>query len=156
MSNNQPTPPDQIWYTTIGSPSKPSLLLLHGIFCSHVEFLHLLPYLEPHFHIILVDLPGHSRSRSPLLNNMRLPAMTDALASLIHTVSPTSRAHVAGMSYGAFVGLELARRHPDVVASLFASGAPPFEGKERFFASRPWLMSIVVGATMYMPDPMYW
>lgn len=42
------------------------------------------------------------------------------------------------------------------MASLFASGAPPFEGKERFFASRSWLMSIVVGATMYMPDPMYW
>jgi pimeloyl-ACP methyl ester carboxylesterase len=147
---------NHIWHTTIGSPTNPSPLLLHGIFCSHVEFLHIVPYLEPRFHIILVDLPGHSRSRSPLLNTYRLAQTTSALASLIQESSPSGRAHVAGMSYGAFVGLELACRHSQVVDSVFASGAPPFEGKERFFASRPWLMRIVVGVTMHMPDTLYW
>ncbi|KAF2035804.1 alpha/beta-hydrolase [Setomelanomma holmii] len=147
---------DCIWHTTLGSPSNPPLLLLHGIFCSHLEFFPLIPFLQPHFYVILVDLSGHSRSRSPTLSTQHIPEITSTLASLIRSVSPTGSAHVAGLSYGGFVGLELARRHPDVVLSLFASGAPPFEGKERFFASRPRLLYCVIASTNHIPDSLYW
>jgi pimeloyl-ACP methyl ester carboxylesterase len=100
--------------------------------------MYLALFLEPHFHIILVDLPGHSRSRSSYLNNLRLPQMTDMLAALIKDVSPTGRAaHVAGMSWGPYNSLELARRYPNVVDILSASGASPFEGKEGWLASKP-------------------
>lgn len=85
-----------------------------------------------------------------------MPETVDMLADLIRTITPSGRAHVAGMSYGAFHGLELARRHPDVVLSLFASGGAPFEGKQRWVASRPWAMGIVAGVSTYVPDTLYW
>ena len=146
------SPSTTLWHTTTGDPSKPTLLLLHGMFCSHVEFTPLIPFLKDHYHIILVDLPGHSKSRSPDLNTYRLPQTVDALAQLIQQVSLSGKAHVAGMSLGAFIGLGLARSHPEVVESLFASGAPPFEGKELYFASRPRLLWYVIAPPIRAPD----
>ncbi len=125
------------------------------MFSSHLEFTPLLPFLEPHYHIILVDLPGHSRSRSSELNNYRLPQTISCLASLILEQSPTQKCHVAGMSFGATVGLALARLYPDVVSSLFASGGPPFEGKEKFVVERPSLLYAIQVVTTYAPDFMF-
>lgn len=152
----EPSSKNAIWHTTFGSRSNPTLLLLHGIFNSHLEFLYLVPYLKKDFYIVLVDLPGHSRSRSPTLNTYRLPQIASELAALIRDVSPNHRAHVVGVSYGGFCGLELARLHPDVVESLFASGTPLFEGTQKFLASKPWLMTLIMGSTMYMPNSLYW
>jgi pimeloyl-ACP methyl ester carboxylesterase len=147
---------DKIWYTTFGSDSKPPILFLHGIFNSHLEFLYLVPYLKKDFYIILVDLPGHSRSRSPTLNTYRLPQIASGLRDLIEKVSPKKTAHVVGVSYGGYCGLELARLYPDVVESLFASGAPPFGWLQMFLAYNPWLLTLVMASTMYMPNWLYW
>ena len=100
---------DKIWHTTVGTIENPPLLLLHGLFCSHIEFTPLLPYLKDEFYVILVDLPGHSQSRSPRLDEFRLLQTAAAVARLIRQVSSTFRAHVAGMSFGSFIALELAR-----------------------------------------------
>lgn len=59
------------------------------------------------------------------------------------------------MSYGSFVDLALARQYPELVLSLLASGAPPFEGKERWFASRPRVMWYINAATTRMPDTLH-
>jgi pimeloyl-ACP methyl ester carboxylesterase len=155
-SEAQPSLKNKIWHTTFGSTSKPALLLLHGIFNSHLEFLYVVPYLKKDFYVILVDLPGHSRSSSPTLNTYRLPQIADALADLITDISPTHRAHVVGVSYGGYCGLELARLHPDVVESLFASGAPPYNWLQKFLAKRPWLNTLVQASIMYLPDQLYW
>jgi pimeloyl-ACP methyl ester carboxylesterase len=147
---------DQMWHTTLGDPANPALLLLHGMFSSHLETLHLAPFLKAHFYIILVDLPGHSRSRASSLTNLRLPQITDLLAALIRDVSPTGRAHVAGMSWGGYIGFELARRYPELVDTLFVSGAPPSEGKGSWLASQPWARVLAQGAEVYVPDALFW
>ncbi len=59
------------------------------------------------------------------------------------------------MSFGATVGLALARLYPDVVLSLFASGGPPFEGKEKFVVERPSLLYAIQVVTTYAPDFMF-
>jgi pimeloyl-ACP methyl ester carboxylesterase len=147
---------DTIWYTTAGTPSKPALLLLHGIFNSNREFHDVCPYLEKDFQIILVDLPGHSHSRSPKLNDYRIPQIASELATLIKKVSPTGKAHIAGVSYGGFIGLELARSHSDVVESLFESGGAPFGFKERGFVCDSDKVYKLMNVGMQLPDCLYY
>jgi pimeloyl-ACP methyl ester carboxylesterase len=147
---------DKIWYTTAGTSSKPALLLLHGIFNSHREFHDVCQYLEKDFYIILVDLPGHTNSRSHKLNNYRIPQIALELAKLIEEVSPTKKAHVAGVSYGGFIGLELARRRPDVVESLFETGGAPLGFKERDIVCDPYKVYAIMNAGMGLPDCLYY
>ncbi|KAH7079404.1 Alpha/Beta hydrolase protein [Paraphoma chrysanthemicola] len=146
---------DTIWYTTAGTSSKPALLLLHGIFNSHREFHDVCQHLDKDFYIILVDLPGHSRSRSPKLDNYRIPQIAADLATLIKEVSPTKKAHIAGVSYGGFIGIELARSYPDVVESLFESGGAPFGPIQREFVSDPCKVYMMLNIPMQLPDCVY-
>ncbi|KAH3955638.1 hypothetical protein HBI56_014540 [Parastagonospora nodorum] len=155
--NQTPLPTqDKIWHVTGGTPSNPALLLLHGIFNSHQEFRDVYKYLEKDFYIILVDLPGHSNSRSPKLDDYRIPEIASDLATLIKEVSPTQKAHVAGVSYGGFIGLELARSHSDVVESLFESGGAPFGFKEKKTVRDPCKVWAFMGASMIVPDCMHY
>lgn len=147
---------DTIWHTTAGTPSNPALLFLHGIFNSHREFRDVCRYLENDFYIILVDLPGHSHSRSPRLSTYRIPKIASELATLIREVSPTKKAHTAGVSYGGFIGLEMARSHPDVVESLFESGGAPFRFKEKNIVRDPCRVYALMKASMVVPDCMYY
>ncbi|KAI9639324.1 Alpha/Beta hydrolase protein [Dioszegia hungarica] len=142
----------QIWHTTLGSPANPPLLLLHSLVSCHLEFTPLLPDLRDTFFIILVDLPGHSRSPYPPLTTTNLTQTVDALASLVRSVTPKGKAHVAGISYGGFVGLELARRYPGVVMSLFVSGATPFAGLQAMLVRWPRVLWSAAAMLVYLPD----
>ena len=51
------------FYREIPNPGKPSLVLLHGMFCSALtNWYRCFHHLAPHFHIIAPDLRGHGRS----------------------------------------------------------------------------------------------
>ncbi|KAH7067118.1 Alpha/Beta hydrolase protein [Paraphoma chrysanthemicola] len=145
-----------IWFTTAGTSSKPTLLLLHGIFNSHREFHQVSRCLEEDFFIILVDLPGHSRSRSPHINHYDIPKIASELATLVQDISPTKKAHIAGVSYGGFIGLELARSHPEVVESLFESGGAPFGFQQRGLVCQPFKVFLMMKVSMLLPDWLYY
>jgi pimeloyl-ACP methyl ester carboxylesterase len=153
-SQAPPSTPDTIWYKLAGTEGKPALLLLHGIFNSHQEFCEVVPHLEKDFHIILVDLPGHSKSRNSKLNDYCVPQIASELAALIKKIS--GKAHVAGVSYGGFIGLELARSHPDVVESLFESGGAPFGFKERGIVCNPYKVYGLMKMGMGLPNFLYY
>jgi pimeloyl-ACP methyl ester carboxylesterase len=152
-SQAPPSAQDTFWHTLIGTEGKPTLLLLHGIFNSNREFYEVVPHLENDFHIILVDLPGHSQSRNSTLSYC-IPEIASELAALIKKVS--GKAHVAGVSYGGFIGLELARSHPDVVESLFESGGAPFGFKERGVVCHPYVVYGMMNMGIGLPDFLYY
>lgn len=162
------------------NPSAPTtVVLLHGLLSSHLEYALVTPHLARDYHVLLVDLPGHSRSASPRdddgddssnssSSRLTIPAMADAVASIIRQhahPSPSSSsagggggaAHVVGLSMGGFVALDLARRHPGLCLSVFATGAAPFEGAFRFLAARPWIVYALMGLLLdWTPAPVYW
>jgi pimeloyl-ACP methyl ester carboxylesterase len=152
-SQAPPSTQDTFWHTLTGTEGKPALLLLHGIFNSNREFYEVVPHLEKDFHIILVDLPGHSQSRNSTLSYC-IPEIASELAALIKKVS--GKAHVAGVSYGGFIGLELARSHPDVVESLFESGGAPFGFKERGIVCHPYVVYGMMNMGIGLPDFLYY
>ena len=71
------------------------------------------------FHVLVPDLPGFGASNDePWISQAD---SADRLAELIAAKARGGAAHVVGLSLGAGVGLHLAARHPESVASLLIS-----------------------------------
>lgn len=128
-------------------------MLLHGIFCCNLEFTFVSRYLSD-YHLMLVDLPGHSGSKH--LGPSTLSECAVHVAQIIRLNAKNGKAHVAGLSYGGFVAIRLASDFPEVVSTLWASGAPPFQGWQAWVASHPRILYCLVGCVgKWMPDWMH-
>jgi len=93
----------------------PPLVLLHGAAADSRIWRPQLA-LADEFTVVAWDEPGAGRS-SDLPAGFGLPDYADCLAALIEAVA-LGPAHVAGLSWGGTVALELYRRRPELVATL--------------------------------------
>jgi pimeloyl-ACP methyl ester carboxylesterase len=94
----------------------PPLIFVHGAAGDSRMWEPQLAGLADEFTVVAWDEPGSGRS-SDLPQGLGLSGFADALAALIETLGLGS-AHVAGLSWGGTVALELYRRHPGLVATL--------------------------------------
>jgi pimeloyl-ACP methyl ester carboxylesterase len=116
------------------------LLLLHGGVSDRREWRRQLDGLSDAFTVVAWDAPGCGRSSDPP-DHFLLPDYTDCLAGFIAALG-LDRPHVAGLSFGGTLALELYRRHPDVPRTLvlasaytgWAGSLPPEEVAERLGA----------------------
>jgi pimeloyl-ACP methyl ester carboxylesterase len=92
------------------------LLLIPYTSADHACYAFQLPAYTEHFRCIAVDLPGSGESDKPA-GPYSTHGYADQLAGFLGAIG-IERAHVAGMSLGAGVGIHLAARHPDRVRSL--------------------------------------
>ena len=139
-----------------GSPSSPppAIVFLHGAESCHLEFTRVATYLVADYDLLLVDLPGHSRSR-------HIPFTFDntinGLVRLITTQVTAKKAHIVGLSLGGFLALEFARRHPDLASSVWCTGCAPFTGTRLWFMQHPRLLSgLVTFASMLATEKIFW
>ena len=91
----------------------PPLLLLHGLGSSTHTWRGMAPFLEKHFQLIAVDLPGHAFSSVPKPANANFEAMTKSLRELLDTLRiwPTA---VIGHSAGACLAAKLLLNHSNL------------------------------------------
>jgi pimeloyl-ACP methyl ester carboxylesterase len=92
------------------------LLLIPYLSADHACYAFQLPAYTEHFSCIAVDLPGTGESDKPA-GPYATDAYADVLAGFLRAIG-IERAHVAGVSLGATVGMHLAARHPERVRSL--------------------------------------
>jgi pimeloyl-ACP methyl ester carboxylesterase len=92
------------------------LLLIPYTSADHACYALQLPSYTEHFSCVAVDLPGTGESDKPA-GPYSTEAYADHVAVFLGAVG-IERAHVAGVSLGAAVGLHLAARHPGRVRSL--------------------------------------
>ena len=104
----------RIAYERVGEG--PPLVLLHGAAEDSRIWAPQLAGLADEFTVVAWDEPGAGRS-SDLPEDFGLVGFADGLAALI-TAIDLGPAHVAGVSWGGTVLLELYRRHPGLVATL--------------------------------------
>ncbi|HEX6131453.1 MAG TPA: alpha/beta hydrolase [Actinomycetota bacterium] len=97
------------------------LLLLHGWPMDGREWRRQVDGLSDEFTVVAWDAPGAGRSSDPPAG-FRLPDWADCLASFIQALG-LGRAHVAGLSWGGGLALELYRRHPEAVRTLILASA---------------------------------
>lgn len=94
----------------------PPLVLLHGWPLNSREWHRQIDGLSDEFSVVAWDAPGAGRSSDPP-ESFRLPEWADCLAAFIEALD-LGRPHVAGLSWGGGLALELYRRHPTVVRTL--------------------------------------
>jgi pimeloyl-ACP methyl ester carboxylesterase len=94
----------------------PPLVLVHGAAEDSRIWQPQLAGLADEFTVVAWDEPGAGRSPDPP-EGFDLADFADGLAALIQTLE-LGPAHIAGLSWGGTVVLELYRRHPGLVATL--------------------------------------
>jgi pimeloyl-ACP methyl ester carboxylesterase len=92
------------------------LLLIPYTSADHSCFAFQMPAYAEHFSCIAIDLPGSGESDKPA-GPYSTEGQADQVAAFLGAIG-IERAHVAGVSFGAAVGMHLAARHPDRVRSL--------------------------------------
>ena len=90
------------------SGSGPPLLLLHSTAADWRIWTPVLPLLERRYEMLAVDLPGFGES-PPLTETVTIAGLADAVQAFL-AAAVTTPPHVAGISLGGWLGLELARR----------------------------------------------
>src|SRR6476469_2928628 len=96
------------------------LLLIPYTAADHACYAFQLPAYTEHFSCVALDLPGSGESDKPP-GPYSTDGHADQLAAFLGALG-IERAHVAGMSFGAAVGMHLAARHPGRVRSLSLHG----------------------------------
>jgi len=92
------------------------LLLIPYLSADHACWAFQLPAYTAHFSCIAIDLPGTGESGKPP-GPYSTHGHADQVAAFLGAIG-IEQAHVAGMSFGAAVGIHLAARHPARVRSL--------------------------------------
>ncbi len=99
----------------------PPLVLLHGFVGHSREWRRQIDDLSDEFTVVAWDAPGSGRSSDPP-ESFRLADYADCLAAFIDALG-LARPHVAGLSFGGALALELYRRHPTIPKSLVLASA---------------------------------
>jgi len=116
-------------YQTLGEGSGPTLIWAHGWGLDHKSLLPLASSLEKDGYHILLDLPGFGKSPEPS-EVWGTEDYADAVAEWIKTQSFGKIIWVSH-SFGGRVGLQLAARHPELVAGLFSIASAGLRPKRR-------------------------
>jgi pimeloyl-ACP methyl ester carboxylesterase len=97
------------------------LVLLHGFFSDSRTWRPQMEWLSGGYDVVAWDAPGAGQSSDPPAT-FDMADYADHLATFIDLLG-LRQPHVAGLSFGASLALELYRRHPDIPRSLVLAGA---------------------------------
>lgn len=147
---------DQPMFFLEMNPFSPvTVVLLHVLFSCHLEWKHVWPKL-PEYHLLVPDLPCHSRSRHVCRRqDFSLGRCADLVAQMIRESAHDGRAHVVGLSTGGYVAMEVVRRHPDVVRDAMVLGAWPVRGRQLAVSRHPRLLYAGLWAVLRSPGSVF-
>ena len=117
-----------IFYREAGSPSAPTILLLHGFPTSSNMFRNLIPRLASSFHVIAPDYPGFGLSSMPDHESFAytFENLTNIVEQLVQTLG-LNKYSLYVMDYGAPIGYRLALRLPDRVQALIVQNGNAYD-----------------------------
>jgi pimeloyl-ACP methyl ester carboxylesterase len=112
-------------YREDGDPALPTLVLLHGFADSFTTWEGWVRDLEPQFHVISLDFPGHGLTRAPQGSSLSGDALADFVDAFAKALALPKFA-VAGNSMGGGAAWQLAVRHPERIRALVLVDAAGF------------------------------
>jgi pimeloyl-ACP methyl ester carboxylesterase len=118
-------------YVPLGDPHGQPVVLIHGYTDNARDWVPLVPYLSPHFRLILVEIRGHGRSGKPECCYTRLDFAYDI--KLLLDKLDVAQADIVGHSLGSVVAQTLAEYWPERTRRvvLISSTAGPRPGEPR-------------------------
>ena len=111
------TPNTTISYISAGSPSLPTLLLLHGFPSSSSQFRNLIPLLSQSYHVLAPDLPGFGLTTYPSDYVFTFDNLALTISAFLTALTTKSYAMYI-FDYGAPVGLRLAHASPSSIKAI--------------------------------------
>jgi pimeloyl-ACP methyl ester carboxylesterase len=117
---------ERLAYVPMGDPAGASVLLIHGYTDSARDWVPLIPYLSPGFHLLVVDLRGHGRSDKPECCYTRFDFAYDI--KLLLDALGVARADIVGHSLGSVIAQSFAELWPERtrrVILISSTGGPP-------------------------------
>lgn len=107
-------------HMTVKGVGEPVIFLHTGLQTGETDYVHQWKSFSETHQVLLPDLRGHGNSFSDDFSNY----FEDAAKDIQETMKEKnlSSAHIVGCSFGALVGIVLARRYPERVKSLTLSG----------------------------------
>jgi len=110
-------------YETVGDPNQPSILMVHGMLSSNVQWSDNKAALSKYFHLVMVELWGHGDSPEP-----KSDAACDAESYCLQLETIRKKLnikkwHVIGQSYGAAVAIKYCLRFPEHAIRLVISNS---------------------------------
>lgn len=110
----------RIWWESFGHGDREAVVLLNGLAMHTRAWYPFLADLRPDYDVLLYDYLGQGQSSAPD-EPYSIPGFADDLAAILDHLG-IARAHVMGISYGGFIGLDFGRLHQDRLHTLTLSG----------------------------------
>lgn len=114
-----------LYYEELGPADGESLLLLHGggstLRDPHGSWIELAPSFAERYHVVMLDHRGHGRTNNPA-SRMTYELLGDDIAAFIEQLG-LAPAHIAGMSDGGIIALDIGIRRPELARTLIPLGA---------------------------------
>ena len=122
---------------TLGDPSLPRIIFLHGFLGSGSDWLPVARELQREYSVVMIDLPGHGSAAfhgAPKADGFFLRTI-DALAELVRE-SAAPPCYLVGYSMGGRLALGLALRYPELFKKAVIISASPGLRSEQERAQR--------------------
>lgn len=118
----------RVFYRESGSPTAPTVLLLHGFPSSSFMYRNLIPLLAPRYHVIAPDYPGFGFSDFPARGDFdySFDGYARLMKAFVDRLGVKSYALYI-QDYGAPIGLRLALLDPKRVAALVVQNGNAYE-----------------------------
>ena len=118
----------KIFYREAGSPTAPTLLLLHGFPSSSHMFRNLIPLLAGGFHLVAPDFPGFGQSDMPDRNryDYTFANIADTVLKFTELIG-LGRFSMYIFDYGAPVGLRIALKVPERISAIVSQNGNAYE-----------------------------
>lgn len=92
-------------YSEGGDPSKPTILLVHGLAGSRDNWNRVAHRLTPFYHVVIPDLPAHGDTKVPDTFDLQIPNMVEALRRFTEAAGFNKNMHIAGHSLGGAISI---------------------------------------------------
>lgn len=117
-----------IFYREAGSPSRPTIVLLHGFPSSSHMYRDLIPRLAVNYHVVAADMPGFGYSDQPSVEQFdytfdRLARVMDHFLDSIGV----TRYSIYIQDYGSPVGFRLFLKHPERIQAIVSQNGNAYE-----------------------------
>jgi pimeloyl-ACP methyl ester carboxylesterase len=118
----------EIFYREAGSPSAPTVLLLHGFPTSSHMFRELIPRLAQRYHVVAPDYPGYgfSSAPTPAAFSYTFHHLADIMSRFTQAIG-LERYALYMQDFGGPVGFRMAVRHPERISALIVQNANAYE-----------------------------
>lgn len=118
----------KIFYREAGSPSRPTIVLLHGFPSSSHMFRDLIPQLSSQYHIIAADMPGYGYSDQPSTDQFEytFDHIAGVMDQFLDSVG-VKKYSIYIQDYGSPIGFRLFLKHPDRIQAIITQNGNAYE-----------------------------